>query len=451
MTTGLRGAGAAAGSTLIASLLLLANPGAAAAGEGFSTFTFGKSTVTLERVLAPKVFLPGVRMSVKVTSQDPKDAAAAQRLQSQLESDLPRNDSRLIDDPVHPQTLIEVSLLQNQYHEEWQVQQKSATASFVDALAGKNKSNSPSTQRVKVVSQIFVATYKVTDARSKRVLASNTFNADAKAAFPDGLNAPDAASVENAAIQRVVDRVAGDITTTRERIEILVPKGTLADAARFAEAGLWSKYLEAVSAIPEKAAAADESYRKYALGLAHEALGYTAEDVDTTLKYLEQASAYYNQALEANPKEKYFSQVYTSHMPGKRERVDPPLERANSALTGYRKLKDLQDGVARAAAAPDAAAGSKGLGAGGGAARTMDNAAVIKMTAAGLGDDIILAAIKSTPAAEFDTSPDGLIALSEGNVSKRVIQRIQEHAGQAKPEAKSAKKARPKTHPPTGG
>jgi hypothetical protein len=57
--------------------------------------------------------------------------------------------------------------------------------------------------------------------------------------------------------------------------------------------------------------------------------------------------------------------------------------------------------------------------------KALHNQNVIEMARAGVPDENIVLAIDSAEAAEFDTSPDGLIALSKGGVSKNVIAHIQ--------------------------
>jgi hypothetical protein len=57
------------------------------------------------------------------------------------------------------------------------------------------------------------------------------------------------------------------------------------------------------------------------------------------------------------------------------------------------------------------------------AQQELDNAAVIKMTKAGLGPDIVAASVKSRPG-HYDASPDGLIALKKAGVGDQVISAI---------------------------
>ncbi len=56
----------------------------------------------------------------------------------------------------------------------------------------------------------------------------------------------------------------------------------------------------------------------------------------------------------------------------------------------------------------------------------LDNAGVIKLASAGVGDDVIVAAVKSAGEVRFDTSADGLLTLKKAGVSDRVLLAILE-------------------------
>jgi hypothetical protein len=53
---------------------------------------------------------------------------------------------------------------------------------------------------------------------------------------------------------------------------------------------------------------------------------------------------------------------------------------------------------------------------------------VIDMTKAGVDEENIVLAVDSAVATDFDITPNGLIALSKGGVSKNVIAHIQKKA-----------------------
>ena len=438
---------------IVAFLMVLAPFPVIAAKEGFGMF-LAKKVASLTRVNPPKVYLMGTRIAVKATSQDPEHSDVAQRIQSQVESELLSNDSRLSSDASRPQTLIEVTVSQNEYNESWETRRMTERRQVGKDDKGKAIYKDFQVDvRFKTVKHHFTASYKATEVAQRKNLDSDSAQSNFEQSFKEGNGAPDQGSLENTAIQALVNRIVQNLTPTRERVGVLLPKGSLEGYIPFAEANLWNKYLEALEALPAKAKPEDDSYRKYGMGIAYEALGYGAENEETTLKYLEQAADYYNQALEANPKEKFFSQAYDAVFSSKQ--AASPLERVRSALVSYRKLKDFKEHyteILAAAESSDSAPGAKSLT--GSDPGAMNNAAVIKMVRASLPEEIILNSINSAPKTSFDVSPDGLIALSDAEVSTRIIQRIQEIAsGKAatktnKPAAKTTKTTKPRGSKP---
>ena len=72
------------------------------------------------------------------------------------------------------------------------------------------------------------------------------------------------------------------------------------------------------------------------------------------------------------------------------------------------------------------------------AQQTLDNAAVIKLAKAGLSDDLLVTTINASPG-QFDTSPNGLIALKAAKLSDKVVAAI----------VLKANRQSPATAPPT--
>jgi tetratricopeptide (TPR) repeat protein len=123
---------------------------------------------------------------------------------------------------------------------------------------------------------------------------------------------------------RMAERIAARLVNTNEKVEVLLGKGgPLDDANRYAVAGQWSRYVEALETMAPFAKPADDSYRLYNIGVGDEALGYKAETPTAAAKYFEQAVIQYRKAGEANPHEKYFIQ---------------PVNRIEVALEHYKKL-----------------------------------------------------------------------------------------------------------------
>jgi hypothetical protein len=288
----------------------------------------------------------------------------------------------------------------------------------------------------KVVGYSFNTAFKVYDIRADKSLVADTIDWRFSKDFQDGNGAPDTASLENSALQTVVGDLTSRLVPTREVVGVLLPRGSLEAAGAFADAGLWSKYHDALDKLPPLKNPVDESYRQYALGVAYEALGYDAEDDDTTLKYLEEASVHYNNAVDANPKESYFTKPYQSVIFSSRA-AEAPIARVSAALVQYQRLKQFNDEISPTAVASN---GSKdALSRTAATDDAVTNQSVIDMLRAGLAEDVVLTAIDSAAHTAFDVSPKGLIQLADAKASKRLIQRIQTAAAKRSAETKPKK------------
>jgi hypothetical protein len=424
--------------TALAVLALFLRALPASAKEGFGFFT--KTAASVLRTTPAPVPLLGTKIAVKASSADPANSGLAERLQTQLESTLLARDSRLVVEAATPETLVTVAVLQNAHSEKWENRKEIASREVGKDAKGKPVFQSYEVEvRYQVVTHTFEASYKVTDRAKGVSLDAGTVRFPFENSFREGANAPVAFNLESGGIERVVQQVASRLTPTREKMGVLLPKGSLEDLAPLAVAGQWNKYLEALEKKSPGANPIDESYRQYALGTAYEALGYGADDPAVTLKYLGKADEYYNKALETNPKEKFFSQASDALFSSKK--AEAPLDRVHAALVNYRRIKDFKDtDEARVAAKDAGGSGAKSLGSDGGGGERMDNAAVIRMIQAGVSQDIILAAIDGAPGNSFDISPKGLIELSEAKVDRKIILHLQETAGSKGLSTKPGKK-----------
>lgn len=331
--------------------------GPARAGEGFG---WNKKTVGLTRVHPPKVLLAGSRLSVKGGSSNPDLQGLAQQLQVQLESALINADPRLTSDAEHPEILIDVSVLHDDFSEEWQTRNETRSARVgTDSKGRPVYGPVPVQVRYKVIQSDFAVAYKVSDVTKKLNLDANAISLPFKKDFEDGVNAPEKFALDSSNVQAAVLRMVQRLAPTREPVSVLLPKGSLEDFAKLAEGRLWNKYLEALEGVPAKAKPEDESYRQYALGTAYEALGYAADDPETTLRYLTQAASYYNQALETNPGEKYFSKPFDSVLTTKSAAA--PVERVKEALADYQRLKQMKEQYERIQVAKSLAPAGKAL------------------------------------------------------------------------------------------
>ena len=400
----------------------------ASAGEGFGML---KKTANLTRIHPPQVFIAGRTISIRVTSTGNRYAMAAQRLQSQLESELLGNNTRLKLETADPDTTVDVNILQDDYNSEW-VQREGIRMVKTNRVDSKGKpiyEEQRVQYRVKIVKHTFGTSFKVHDRRADRSLVADTTNRPFSSEYMEGNGAPDEAWLENDGIRGVVNDLTHRLAPTKEIVGVLIPRGSLENVANLAYAGLWSKYLDSLQKMTPLAKPTDEAYRQYALGVAYEALGYGADDVDTSLKYLEQASVHYNNAVDANPKESYFMKAYQSILFSSKSAA-APMERVQQALVQYQRVKEFEDSTSSTLSGY--AVGSKGSKGGGtSSGGGITNADVVEMLRAGLSEDVILTSISSAPQTAFDITPKGLIQLAEAKASKKLIQQIQTTASTA--------------------
>ncbi|HWS72544.1 MAG TPA: hypothetical protein VN605_10540 [Thermoanaerobaculia bacterium] len=402
------------------------------AGEGFGML---KKTANLTRIHPPELFVTGTRIAVHVTSQSNAHASAAQRLQSQLESELINNNPRFKLDGSNPDTTVDVRILQSDYRDDWQ--DRLMTHSVPNGKDAKGRQQYRQEQvnvRFKIVKYTFASAFKVHDTRADAPVGADTINSNFQQEFQNGDGAPDAQALENNAVNMVVGQLTRRLAPTKEVIGVLLPKGSFDAISNFADAGLWSKYLEALERMSPLPKPLDEAYRQYALGVANEAVAYSAEETEQTLKYLEEASTHYNNAVDANPKEGYFTKSYQGILRSS-QTAEAPLTRVQAALVQYQKIKQFDEKTAPARRASPAAVGAKGLDSSA-PDDAMTNASIIDMLHAGLPEDVILTSIESAPHTALDASPRGLIELSNAKASKKLIQRVQALAsGASKPAA----------------
>jgi len=458
-------------STYLVLIALLVSALPASAGEGFGMM---RKRANLARIHPPQVRISGSRIVVKANSQGGKYSMAADRMQSLLESELIGSDSSLSLDK-NADVSIELNVLQSDYSEKWEEK-----TGMRNVQTGNDEKGRPVFQarqvtlRFKVVKHLFTVAFKVRDVKRGASLAADTIRKNFAAEYENGNGAPDAAAIEESDVAAVVEDLTRRLTPTREIIGVLVPRGSLDHTVPFAEAGMWSKYLEMLEKAPKIANPVHDSYRQYAMGIAFEALGYGADDLDTSLKYLEQASTLYNQAAEANPKETYFILNSKSQpsllsraksaaavaLPGMVNKpveskeisseLLAPLARVQSALVQYQKMKEHADGggsTTHTASAGVSASGAKDLASSGGAPHldALTNDGVVDMLRAGLPESVILTSINSAKHTAFDVSPKGLIQLSEAKASTALLERIQAVAAKksssASPPKQKAKKS----------
>lgn len=322
-------------STAIAALFLCA---VSASAQSFG-IVFFKSKVTLQRKLPAVVQLPGTSVKIVVTSHA-NAADLASDFESALTSELLKQDPRLhISESAD--SIINCQILS--------FEEPPPVTTYTPGIKQKD-GTVPQIPHTRVTGQLRVAFQSRT--RAGQTLGSDNVNEQYDEMFDASGNAQSGgiAGVFNNSIKRIkgdkienthaptpgelrtnlfnkaVHQIVSELVVTDETIEVFLAKGKgMEPGVKDAEAGLWTRALEAWETLKPLDKPVEDAYRLYDVGVAYEALGYASKDPETAMKYLSQASINYGKAIDSNPAEKYFRE---------------PQKRIETALAHYEKLEE---------------------------------------------------------------------------------------------------------------
>ena len=207
---------------------------------------------------------------------------------------------------------------------------------------------------------------------------------------------------QNYLVDQVARKIASYVVTTETTVTVpLAVGGALNGPNKLADSALWPRYKEALEEQTPASDAKADSYRTYNIGVADEALGYTAQDSKSAITFLEQASNEYSKAIEAKPEEKNFIQAQS---------------RIKAALGYYSDIGKLQPMSAGKAplttslvATPAAAEGA------------LSNKDVVDMVQAHLDEANIVDTVLHASDINFDLTPQGQIALTKAGVNGSIL------------------------------
>jgi hypothetical protein len=422
-------------------------------------FGAAKTKVTLQRKLPALIHVPDGSIRVRVTVHG-DTSNLAQDLQSQLETELLKNDSKLREDDTNPETTVTCEITNVGAPKRTVTQQP-------NLMAGKN---GPQTvPNVRVTASLTVSFQAKT--RDGHLLGSDNVEVNYDQEFDASGNnishgvmgslsnswhrlkgnsgndsgegkAPTDAELRSLLLDSAVHRIAQTIVNTNESIEVFLAKdkGPIDEGDKAAEAGLWERALETYETAKPLSKKEDDAYRLYDIGVANEALGYAAEDPKAAMKFLDEAAINYGKAVDAKPGEKYFLE---------------PQKRIETALAHYRKLEEAKNAppppspAAPPPASPPAVVASAppAKQPGGAPSKTttpsprhtsatttkgparpsnsgstaLTDAQVIAMVKAGVADDTIAETVRTAKAVDFDLSSTARRHLEENGVSATVV------------------------------
>jgi tetratricopeptide (TPR) repeat protein len=417
--------------TVAACVILLSLGSTPVCPQGFGT---AKEKVYLQRRLPALAHLSGNTIKVKATGHK-EFADLAPDLESLLETELLKNDAHLstssnpstiisceITDYSHPRPIVttQPALAIGKKASKTQTNTRitgSLSVSFqARTSGGQNLSSDSITSRYDQTfdntgTDISHIKNSVTGGWKKLTGGSGSQNAE-------DLNPPTDAELRSRLISDVVRQIASHLVNTNETVEVYLAKdkGALDQGDKEASAGLWQRALETYETAPQLPKPGEDAYRLYNIGVAYEALAYKAESQKSAMKFLDEAAINYGKAIDTKPDEKYFLE---------------PQKRIETAIAHYKKLEgeENEKSITRKDAPPGKpgdpppASGAKST-----SSKALTNDQVIAMVKAGVDDDAVAQAIRTSKLARFDLSTSGLQALSASGVSDPVLKAMKARA-----------------------
>jgi hypothetical protein len=409
----------------LASLLVFGPLCATTTEAQFRRGLFSESTeITMYPLDPPAILLPAGNVQVEVRNASGASARIVERLHDLLSRQLTDNDSRLTVVPKGADLVVAATLI------DWKESRRNSTkyVSEKRQVGTRQVTEKNGTIKIEPVYEygrnkpsIVIdagAGLRVEVRRGRgAALADETVRhtIHEEHLTEEGPTTRDA--IEDLLIDQVVQKGAGRVSPGRVATRVLVARSDEVDRLNsMAQNRRWHEWLTALGAVKPHSDRKRDSYRLHNLAVAHEAIAYEATAAEDWSARLNLATTLIRQAAAQNPSEKYITES---------------ADRITSSATRYRQLADMYRQVgAAAASSPRRTASSSGnqsapISAATASASprpaTMTNRDVIDLSAAGLDDDNLIAAIGDAKTIRFDLSPAGLKALLSAKVSNRVI------------------------------
>jgi hypothetical protein len=392
----------------------------AAAREGFG---FTKKAVQMNRTNPPLLTVGARRVKINATSdrEGVKDDAAT--LKRYAEEFILTGGGTMATEKDKGDLRISVTLDRLDSHESWETEQKSRTEKTGTKQEWNEKKKKYETKdvygtvyytvQVKVLDATLTGSWDLLD-KSGKLLESGSVSETFRDKYSEGKGSPAPSAVEDDLLERAAKKIASYLVPTQDSVTLLVPKGSFEDLIPLAEMNAWDRYLAGVEAVKPLRDPRQEAYRQYALGVAKEGLAHTSaiEDTPRAMELLGEALVHYETAVKSNPREELFSKAYSSLFSMGNSTASLP--RVTASIAAFEKWKGPARPAASTARANSAPAKS-----------VLTNETLVEMAKAGLTDENLMLAIDAASDVDFDTSPNALIALAKGGVSRNVIAHMQ--------------------------
>ncbi|HZQ43488.1 MAG TPA: hypothetical protein VFA99_09560 [Acidobacteriaceae bacterium] len=407
----------------------------AASGQNFgSPLALTRKRIVLERKLPPTGHIDGTGIKVVVNGVG-VGADVAATLKSTLEDILLRNDPRLRGEDAHPDTIITCTIMSYAQPAPTRTQQstvsldkkKPAQPEYTERVTGmltvgfKAASRTGHTIAADNVKSNYDRDFTVSaNGNTNTGFTSSIFHSVSSATshITKGSNnseeqPPTPIELRDKLLQDAAMQIASNLVNTTEQVTVnLARGGGLDEPVKLMENRLYSRALEALSMMQPFPAPEEDAYRLYDIGVANEALAYTAEDVNKARTFLQQAAINYGKAIDAKPTEKNFLEPQNridtalAHYKSLSEEAKTPAVETTSARTSpSRTVSDTS--TAHPAADPPSDA--------------MTNDQVIEMVAAHIDEGNIIDDIQHAPEVHFDLSVQGQVYLSQHGVNGRLL------------------------------
>ncbi|HEX6099251.1 MAG TPA: hypothetical protein VF432_23255 [Thermoanaerobaculia bacterium] len=403
--------------------------GIALSAEAREGFGFKKKAVDVMRTIPPATNAGARRVAIRVESERGADQDDARTLERYLTEHVV-DGGGTVAEGGKPEVELNVAIDRLESHETWETYtdyERQQTSTKREWNESKKKyedkpvySNVAVQKQRKVVTASLSGTWDI--AAKNKDVATGNLDEDFRREYGDYDNAPAPSQVEDDMLKKAAKQIAAQLVPTQERTAVLVPRASFEPLIPLAESGAWDRYLAAVEAMPAKKSPKDEAFRHYALAIAKEAIAYGKENRAEALDLLRAAQSHYETAASLNAEEELFRKGYTSLL--STNNIGSPLSRMTDSVARYDAWSATGTATRVASTQPVAAQPSAKPSGGSG----MRNQTVIDLAKAGLSDENIILAIDAAAQTQFDVSPEGLIALSKGGVSKGVIAHMQKKA-----------------------
>lgn len=322
---------------MVPAITLLVITATAAAREGFG---FTKRAVQMTRTRPPAASVAGARIRVEAISTRCEESDEAESLRALTSSAITAGDSGMAESG-RPDLVVHLTLERLGVAESWETKtdheyQQTGTKDEWNVAKSRYEKkavygNVPVTKHFKIVQGTVAGTYAIVDAKGG-VLESGAIDQDSKRRYEGGEKASTREMVINDLLRAAAQTVARRIVPARDRVVVVLPKGSFESFIPLAEAGKWDEYLAVVLAVPELRGRDQEAYRQYALAVAKEGVAYGMDDRVKAAKLLGEALAHFHNALEYNPDESLFREPHVSLFGAE---AGSPLLRLEASVRAY--------------------------------------------------------------------------------------------------------------------